>query len=356
MLRFNSILTGAVGLSAIVLSGLSGHQMGQMLGGFSAHQTTPAPVHVVDNTKAEIKIASVEHAVEPVIVPDTESSVSSTVTAKLNLSNPVSLISFPDQRDIPIFVPSLVAKSNRVTFSSERPLADQSFIDEDMFEVALKTDRSDIATVEAEKLNIPIIEVARVYAPSIVSQEARERSLVTDKLMVFRKPPPVRLEHSVVMAALKQVRQRSKLRRNIVVKRNEQMCLARAIYFEARSEPRAGQIAVANVIMNRKSNRYYPNSVCGVVNQGSKRRSGCQFSFTCDGLSDVPRHNKSWRSSLAIASLVMKGKLRVNRLRRVTHYHANYVYPKWARRLRRVAKIGRHIFYVAPKLASYARR
>lgn len=187
----------------------------------------------------------------------------------------------------------------------------------------------------------------------LTSQASPERSVVADEVMVFEKQAPARMEQSLVTALLSQGRKRKQKRREIVFKRSEKMCLARAIYFEARSESRTGQIAVANVIMNRKANRYYPNTVCRVVNQGAKRRTGCQFSFRCDGQPDIPREKKSWRNSIQIASLVMEGKLRDVRLRGVTHYHADYVSPKWAKQFRRVAKIGKHIFYVAPKIASY---
>ena len=335
LLRFNMIKTGAVGLSAILLSGFVGHQLGQLLGGFSAPQTLPAPVQIVDNKKAVKVITSADHAK----AQDAGPSGKQLEARKSNILSSA-------HKKGRINVPLLVVKADRSSFNSERPISDQPSFNEEMFAAN--------SLAFNEKLTAP--QVPRIFSATQVSQEMRERSLVADIVLVLPKQAPARIEHSVVMAALKQVRQRNRKRDEIVFKRNEKLCLARAIYFEARSEPRAGQIAVANVIMNRKSNRYYPSSVCGVVNQGSDRRNSCQFSFACDGLSDVPRNVKSWRSSMAIASLVLKGKLRNKRLRRVTHYHANYVYPKWAKQLRRVAKIGRHIFYVAPKLASYARK
>jgi len=242
-----------------------------------------------------------------------------------------------------VFVASLTVKSDRVALKPTLPDYDQFSPDEEM---------PAINPVNA-KPDIRPLKVARVSVPAIASQEARERFLVVDTVLVIQKQAPARMEPSVVMAALKQVRQRSRQRRQVAFNSREKRCLAQAIYFEARSEPRAGQIAVANVIMNRKTNRYYPSSVCAVVNQGAERRNSCQFSYACDGLSDVPRNNKSWRNSKAIAKLVLQGKLRDSRMRRVTHYHADYVNPKWAKQLRRVAKIGRHIFYVAPRLASY---
>jgi len=307
-LRYKTILTGGVGISVILLSGLVGQQLGQILGEFSSSQSTPLATQVIGKVEAG----------------------KTTTTPKQDR----------------IIVASLMAQPTKTASVPLRPLAGRSSLDEEMFAVSSLSRKS----IDIADKNI------REHPPGPAAQEMRERSLVTDLAMIFRKEEPARLEQSVVMVALKQVRRRNEKRRLIAFNRNEKLCLAKAIYFEARSEPRDGQIAVANVVLNRKSNRYYPNTVCTVVNQGAKQRNRCQFSFACDGISDVPRNRKSWRSSLKIASQVMKGKLRDNRLRGVTHYHADYVYPKWAKEFQRVAKIGKHIFYVAPKLASLQRR
>ena len=125
----------------------------------------------------------------------------------------------------------------------------------------------------------------------------------------------------------------------------EKNCLARAIYFEARSEPEAGQLAVAKVIMNRVKDPQYPNSICGVVYQGAERRNSCQFSFACDGRSDDPKSRKSWRRSKQIASRAFKSSDGVKVISAATHYHADYVRPKWSGSMKRLIKIGRHIFY-----------
>ena len=130
---------------------------------------------------------------------------------------------------------------------------------------------------------------------------------------------------------------------------NDAYCLAKAIYFEARSESKAGQLAVANVIMNRVKSKHYPNSICGVVyeNRSNKRHTSCQFSFTCDGKHDRPRKGKQWNKSKQIAQKVLsgaKGSRVVNSS--VLHYHADYVQPRWAKYMRRLTKIGSHIFYI----------
>jgi spore germination cell wall hydrolase CwlJ-like protein len=126
----------------------------------------------------------------------------------------------------------------------------------------------------------------------------------------------------------------------------EKHCLATAIYFEARGESVKGQKAVAEVILARTRTPGRPSTICGVVYEGSARRSGCQFSFTCDRASDVARAGAHWAQAQRIAAVTMsthgKGK---SVSRGATFYHADYVKPRWARRMVRVAQIGSHIFY-----------
>ena len=125
----------------------------------------------------------------------------------------------------------------------------------------------------------------------------------------------------------------------------QQSCLSRAIYFEARSETELGQLAVAKVILNRVRDRNYPNTICGVVYEGSHRKNSCQFSFACDGLSDKPKAGKSWRQAKRIAQRAMISSSNVKVISTATHYHADYVRPKWSSTMKRLIKIGRHIFY-----------
>jgi len=120
----------------------------------------------------------------------------------------------------------------------------------------------------------------------------------------------------------------------------ERTCLAQAIYYEARSEPRVGQLAVADVVLNRVASSLYPNSICGVVYQGSKRRTGCQFSFTCDGSMQARLSKRKWQSSDNLAVAVLSG-MRAPVSRNATHYHANYVTPYWAASLTPTAPSGR---------------
>ncbi len=122
-------------------------------------------------------------------------------------------------------------------------------------------------------------------------------------------------------------------------------CLAKAIYFEARGEPEKGQKAVARVIMNRVASKAYPNTICGVVYQNHTRRNACQFSFACDGHSDVVREKSAWSRAKSVAKDVVEGRGVPAAIFTATHYHADYVHPRWASRLRRLSKIGNHIFY-----------
>ena len=125
----------------------------------------------------------------------------------------------------------------------------------------------------------------------------------------------------------------------------EQHCLAQAVYFEARSEPEEGQAAVAQVILNRVKSGLYPTSVCGVVFQNRHRFKACQFTFTCEGKSLRITDPESWQSASRVAKEVMEGKTYLAEVGAATHYHANYVRPSWARRLKKMDVIGRHIFY-----------
>lgn len=125
----------------------------------------------------------------------------------------------------------------------------------------------------------------------------------------------------------------------------EQRCLATAIYFEARSESEEGQMAVARVILNRVKDPEYPKTVCGVIYQGADRRNSCQFSFACDGRVDQPKTRHAWAKAQRVAARAMAGQDDIAIVSTATHYHADYVQPSWANAMKRLIKIGRHIFY-----------
>lgn len=139
---------------------------------------------------------------------------------------------------------------------------------------------------------------------------------------------------------------------------DEVECLAKNIYFEARGESTEGQIAVAQVAINRAKSELFPNNVCDVIYQGpvsswflvEKNKivpllHECQFSWWCDGKSDVPRDMWAWGRAMTIASAVLKGEVDDN-TRGAMWYHATSVDPHW-NQLAAVKQIDNHIFYVA---------
>jgi spore germination cell wall hydrolase CwlJ-like protein len=124
----------------------------------------------------------------------------------------------------------------------------------------------------------------------------------------------------------------------------ERRCLATAIYFEARGEPVQGQIAVGQVILNRVRSPQFPATICGVVYQG-QLAPGCQFSFTCDGRTDLPRQDAQWALAQKLARQITSGQVWLPEVGYSTYYHANYVRPVWVAAMNKVDSIGRHFFY-----------
>ena len=125
----------------------------------------------------------------------------------------------------------------------------------------------------------------------------------------------------------------------------QQRCLAEAVYFEARSESDEGRAAVAQVVLNRVKSTLYPDSVCGVVYQNSHRYLACQFTFTCEGKSLRITEPGPWRDAVRIAREVYEGTTYLPEVGASTHYHAQYVRPYWAKKLKKMDTIGQHIFY-----------
>ena len=125
----------------------------------------------------------------------------------------------------------------------------------------------------------------------------------------------------------------------------EQRCLAEAVYFEARSEGEQGRAAVAQVVLNRVKSGLYPNTVCGTVYQNASRYLACQFTFACEGKSLRITEPGPWRDAVRIAREVYDGTTYLADVGASTHYHANYVRPYWARKLKKMDTIGRHVFY-----------
>lgn len=124
-------------------------------------------------------------------------------------------------------------------------------------------------------------------------------------------------------------------------------CLSEALYFEARGEGMKGQLAVAEVILNRVASPKYPSTVCGVVHQGTGRLNACQFSFTCDGIPDIINEPLAWERAGKIARLMLDGKA-PDLTAGATHFHTTQVRPGWAQVFPQTARIGAHVFYRQP--------
>ncbi len=174
-------------------------------------------------------------------------------------------------------------------------------------------------------------------APEII--EPQEDLARLDQMIVT--PPVQQLERNWKMG--------TERKKRIMAERKKRLagasCLARAIYFEARSESEFGQLAVAKVIMNRVKDKSYPNSICDVVYQGAHRKNSCQFSFACDGNPDRPKAGNAWSQAKQVAKRALNGASDVQVISTATHYHADYVNPRWNGAMKRLIKIGKHIFY-----------
>lgn len=121
-------------------------------------------------------------------------------------------------------------------------------------------------------------------------------------------------------------------------------CLAEAVYFESRGEPVAGQLAVAQVVLNRVQSRNFPKTVCDVVYEVRPEALTCQFSFACDGKPDVIASSAAWQQAQAVALIAASGTWR-DVTGDATHFHARYVAPRWASVFPRTKSVGGHVFY-----------
>ena len=135
------------------------------------------------------------------------------------------------------------------------------------------------------------------------------------------------------------------------------ICLALNTYHEAKNQSLVGQVATAQVVMNRVEDDRFPSTVCEVVKEGPTRpswedpkkeypiRHRCQFSWYCDGKPDTPKNEKAWRKAQDVAFLVLYNKIQLDVTEGATHYHATYVRPAWAKTKKRTTRIEKHIFY-----------
>jgi hypothetical protein len=124
-------------------------------------------------------------------------------------------------------------------------------------------------------------------------------------------------------------------------------CLTEAIYYEARSESEDGQRAVAQVVLNRVRHPSYPNTVCGVVYQGSERTTGCQFSFTCTGVMGAITEGSAWDRARRVAAAALRGNV-YRPVGLAVNYHTTAIRPYWAPSLVTQTIVGAHIFYTRP--------
>ena len=125
---------------------------------------------------------------------------------------------------------------------------------------------------------------------------------------------------------------------------SEFKCLTEALYFEARGETLKGQFAVAEVIRNRVRSKRFPNSYCGVINQGTGRKYQCQFTYTCDGRPEIVSEPAAHARVAKVARATIDGKS-PDVTDGATFYHTTAVNPSWASKFTRTARFGVHLFY-----------
>lgn len=125
---------------------------------------------------------------------------------------------------------------------------------------------------------------------------------------------------------------------------SEFQCLTEALYFEARGETVKGQFAVAEVIRNRVKSSRFPNTYCGVINQGTGKKHQCQFSYTCDGYPEVVAEPAAFARVAKVARATIDGKS-PDITNGATFYHTTAVRPSWSRKFTNTAKFGVHLFY-----------
>lgn len=191
------------------------------------------------------------------------------------------------------------------------------------------------------------LSIARRHDPYTVAgptQRDRQAELLTARLEQLRGATPGRVEglrqanYGAPVAA-----QPFRLGGALEASRDLD-CLTQAVYYEARGEGRDGMRAVAQVVLNRVRHPAFPKSVCGVVFQGAGRRTGCQFSFTCDGSMRGRVNRAAWDRARAVASSALSGSVYGN-VGNATHFHTTGVSPQWRNSLIRVSQVGDHLFY-----------
>ncbi len=169
---------------------------------------------------------------------------------------------------------------------------------------------------------------------SVQVQAVGEKAQLINASMPFSRAP-VQAARAFVLPVGESLDQRRAL-----------LCLTQAVYYEAGFEPMDGRRAVAQVVLNRMRHPAYPKSVCGVVYQRNSTPV-CQFSFVCDGALDRRPEARAWKVAEDIARAALAGYVETA-VGSATHYHADYVAPRWAPMLTKISKLGAHIFYRWP--------
>jgi len=194
---------------------------------------------------------------------------------------------------------------------------------------------------EAAAMDAGVLRVARRHDPFTVAGPAardRQSAILASRLQAQPSPAPLKLEARFVRPA-------APFTANGALENSRELeCLTEAVYFEARGETPAGQAAVAQVVLNRVRHPAFPKSVCSVVYQGAAKRSGCQFSFACDGSMRRGRESAAWDRAQRVASKALSGAVMAG-VGEATHFHTTNVAPNWGPRMLRTAQVGLHVFY-----------
>lgn len=191
-------------------------------------------------------------------------------------------------------------------------------------------------------------EVIASRLSALLGQERQSLSVVPETRMAALTTLPPASERDVQMVPNQITYDRSFLASLPAASGDSQWrCLSEALYFEARGETVEGMFAVGEVILNRVSSNSYPNSICGVINQGTGRKYACQFTYTCDGKEEHISEQGAWTRVGKVAQVLVSSPERPL-TDGATHYHTKAVSPSWAKRFPRTAVIGSHYFYRQP--------
>lgn len=191
-------------------------------------------------------------------------------------------------------------------------------------------------------LDASALAIAQRHDPYSVAgsaQRDRQAELLTARLDQLQGQNGLRRDGVVKVAAARPFRFDSALDQS-----RDLECLTQAVYYEARGEGRDGMKAVAQVVLNRARHPAFPNTVCGVVFQGANRKTGCQFSFTCNGAMRGAVNRASWDRARDVAAKALSGQVYAA-VGNATHFHTTGVAPSWRNSLIRVNQVGDHLFY-----------